>query len=53
MQTVVVIQSGDNHRGIAYQYGASVEDIRQVNQGVDLSIIYPGQEIVVRWLPPP
>ncbi|MFK5236528.1 LysM peptidoglycan-binding domain-containing protein [Lactococcus lactis] len=40
-----MVQAGDSLSIIAENHGYSVEEIQQVNPGVDFSVIHPGQEI--------
>lgn len=46
-QIVYTIQSGDTLLDIALRNGTTVENISAVNPGVNLDLIFPGQEIVV------
>ena len=44
-QNTYIVQAGDSLSIIAENHGYSVEEIQQVNPGVDFSVIHPGQEI--------
>ncbi len=46
-QMVYVIQEGDNLSSIAFEIGTPMEAIVAANPGLNLDLIYPGQEIVV------
>jgi LysM repeat protein len=46
-QIVYSVQTGDTLSDIAYNNGTTVENIILANPGVDLTLIYPGQQVVV------
>ena len=43
-----MVQSGDTPLGIAISYGLTLDEIRSLNGLTEKSIIYPGQEIIIR-----
>ncbi|RMG70273.1 MAG: LysM peptidoglycan-binding domain-containing protein [Chloroflexi bacterium] len=52
IETIHIVQSGESLSGIARQYGVALADIQQVNDIVNPSRIYVGQQLIIPGIHP-